>query len=53
MALEKSHDQDESLGIHCSFENDSSPPGQEIDIPCTQLVSYDSILEGEVYMYSV
>ena len=45
--LEKSHDQNESLGFHCSFETDGSS-GQEIDIPCTQPVSHDKILEGRV-----
>ena len=48
MALEKSYDQDESFGIHCLFENDSSR-GQGTDIPYTQLVSYDRILEGKVH----
>ena len=47
--LEKSHDQNESLGFHCSFENDGSP-AQEIDIPCTQPVSQDKVLEG---MYNI
>lgn len=44
--LEKSHDQNERLNFHGSFENDSSP-GQEIHIPCTQPVSPDKILEGK------
>ena len=43
--LEKSHDQNEGLGFHCSFETDGSS-GQEIDIPSTQPVSHDKILEG-------
>ena len=47
--LEKSHDQNESLGFHCSFENDGSPV-QEIDIPCTQPVSQDKVLEG-IYFF--
>ena len=44
--LEKPHDQNERLNFHCSFENDDSP-GQEIQIPCTQLVLPDKILEGK------
>ena len=48
--LEKSHDQNESLGFHCSFENDGSP-AQEIDIPCTQPVSQDKVLDG-MYIFS-
>ena len=43
--LEKSHDQNESLGFHCSFETDGSP-AEDIDIPCTQPVSQDKILKG-------
>ena len=43
--LEKSHDQNESLGFHCSFENESTP-AEDIDIPCTQPVSQDEILKG-------
>ena len=43
--LEKSHDQNESLGFHCSFETDGSP-AEDIDIPCTQPVTQDKILEG-------
>ena len=48
--LEKSHDQNESLGFHCSFENDDSP-AQEIDIACTQPVSQDKVLDG-MYIFS-
>lgn len=44
--LEKPHDQNERLNFHCSFENDDSP-GQEIQIPCTQPVLPDKILEGK------
>ena len=43
--LEKSRDQNESLGFHCSFETDGSP-AEDIDIPCTQPVSQDKILKG-------
>ena len=44
--LEKPPDQNERLNFHCSFENDDSP-GQEIQIPCTQPVLPDKILEGK------
>ncbi|XP_068748669.1 microcephalin-like [Montipora capricornis] len=45
--LETSPDQNESLNFHCSFENDSSP-AHEIDIPCTQPLPQDKILQGVV-----
>jgi len=50
--LEKPHDQNERLNFHCSFENDDSP-GQEIQIPCTQLVLPDKILEGVIAFIEV
>lgn len=43
--LEKSKLQNDSLDIHCSFETDGSSE-HDIDIPCTQPVSHDKILEG-------
>ena len=43
--LEKSNDQNESLGFHCSFETDGNP-AEDIDIPCTQPVTQDKILNG-------
>lgn len=50
--LEKSHDQNESLGFHCSFETDGSA-AEDIDIPCTQPVTQDKILEGVVAFIEV
>lgn len=49
--LEKSDDQNESLGFHCSFETDGSSE-QDVDIPCTQPASYDKILEGNENVYN-
>ncbi|XP_020614774.1 uncharacterized protein LOC110052923 [Orbicella faveolata] len=45
--LEKSKFQNDGLDFHCSFETDGSSE-QDIDIPCTQPVSHDKILEGVV-----
>lgn len=50
--LEKPHDQNERLNFHCSFENGDSP-GQEIQIPCTQPVLPDKILEGVIAFIEV
>lgn len=45
--LEKSKFQNDGLDFHCSFETDGSSE-QGIDIPCTQPVSHDKILEGTI-----
>lgn len=45
--LEKSKFQNDGLDFHCSFETDGSSE-QDIDIPYTQPVSHEKILEGVV-----
>lgn len=45
--LDKSKFQNDGLDFHCSFETDGSSE-QDIDIPCTQPVSHDKILEGTI-----
>ncbi|KAJ7387603.1 BRCA1 associated RING domain 1 [Desmophyllum pertusum] len=43
---------EKSVDFHCSFETDGSSE-QDIDIPCTQPVSHDKILEGVVAFIEV
>lgn len=45
--LEKSKFQNDGLDFHCSFETDGSSE-QDIDIPYTQPVSHEKILEGTI-----
>ena len=45
--LEKSKFHNDGLDFRCSFETDGSPE-QDIDIPCTQPVSHEKILEGTI-----
>jgi len=49
--LEKSKFLNDGLDFHCSFETDGSSE-QDIDIPSTQPVSHEKILEGTVYKYN-
>ena len=46
---EKSKAHDESFDFHCSFETNSNAE-QDNDIPSTQPVSHDQILEGMSYV---
>ena len=47
--VEKSKLQNYGLDFHCSFETDGSSE-QDIDIPYTQPVSHEKILEGTVQL---
>ncbi|KAL9979995.1 hypothetical protein ACROYT_G008525 [Oculina patagonica] len=50
--LEKSKLQNDGLDFHCSFETEGTSE-HDIDIPCTQPVSHDQILEGVVAFIEV
>ena len=45
--LEKTKFHNDGLDFHCSFETEGSSE-QDIDIPCTQPVTQEKILEGTI-----